>query len=128
MEPARLVHGGSSGSALGWDLQATTLTCRCNSSKQFVQCFRSAPLGEVSQPHPYLRVGLRISHSFMLSMARFRQSSYILGVELGGHQGVVWFARDCKGCAALGMHDIPVNDEAHLLFSCPATAVVRRER
>jgi hypothetical protein len=26
------------------------------------------------------------------------------------------------------MHDLPVDDEAHLLFSCPATAVVRRER
>jgi hypothetical protein len=41
---------------------------------------------------------------------------------------VVWFARGCKRCAALGMHDLPVDDEAHLLFSCPATAVVRRER
>jgi hypothetical protein len=29
--------------------------------------------------------------------------------------------------AALGMHDLPVDDEAHLLFWCPATAVVRRE-
>jgi hypothetical protein len=26
------------------------------------------------------------------------------------------------------MHDLPVDDESHLLFSCPATAVVRRER
>jgi hypothetical protein len=26
------------------------------------------------------------------------------------------------------MHDLPVDDEAHLLFSCTATAVVRRER
>jgi hypothetical protein len=26
------------------------------------------------------------------------------------------------------MHDLPVDDEAHLLFSCPDTAVVRRER
>jgi hypothetical protein len=26
------------------------------------------------------------------------------------------------------MHDLPVDDEAHLLFSCPATAVVRRGR
>jgi hypothetical protein len=39
-----------------------------------------------------------------------------------------WFARGCKRCAALGMHDLPVDDEAHLLFSCPATAVVRQER
>jgi hypothetical protein len=60
-------------------------------------------------------------------MARFRLSSHNLGVELGRHQGVVWFARGCKRCAALGMHDLPVDDEAHLLFSCPATAVVRRE-
>jgi hypothetical protein len=30
--------------------------------------------------------------------------------------------------AALGMHDIPVDDEAHLLYSCPDTAVVRRQR
>jgi hypothetical protein len=51
-----------------------------------------------------------------------------LGVELGRHQGVVWFARGCKRCAALGKHDLPVDDEAHLLFSCPAIAVVRRER
>jgi hypothetical protein len=41
---------------------------------------------------------------------------------------VVWFARGCKRCAALGMHDLPGDDEAHLLFSCPATAVVRRKR
>jgi hypothetical protein len=41
---------------------------------------------------------------------------------------VVWFARGCKRCAALGMHDLPVDDEAHLLFSCPAATVVRRER
>jgi hypothetical protein len=33
----------------------------------------------------------------------------------------------CKRCATLGIHDLPVDDEAHLLFSCPATAVVRRE-
>jgi hypothetical protein len=26
------------------------------------------------------------------------------------------------------MHVLPVDDEAHLLFSCPVTAVVRRER
>jgi hypothetical protein len=61
-------------------------------------------------------------------MARFCLSSHNLGVEFGRHQGVVWFARGCKRCAALGMPDLPVNDEAHLLFSCPATAVVRRER
>jgi hypothetical protein len=34
----------------------------------------------------------------------------------------------CALCAALGVHDLLVDDEAHLLFSCPATAVVRRER
>jgi hypothetical protein len=90
----------------------------------YVQCFRTAPLGEESRPHPYLRAGLRIPHSLVLGMARFRLSSHNLGVELGRHQGVVWFAR----CAALGMHDLPVDDEAHLLFSCPATTVVRRER
>jgi hypothetical protein len=67
-------------------------------------------------------------HSLVLSMARFRLSSYNLGVELGRLQGVVWFARGCKRCAALRMHDLPVYDEAHLLFSCPATAVVRWER
>jgi hypothetical protein len=41
---------------------------------------------------------------------------------------VVWFARGCKRSAALGMHNLPVDDEAHLLFSCLATTVVRRER
>jgi hypothetical protein len=55
-------------------------------------------------------------------MARFLFSSHNFGVELGRHQGVVWFARGCKRCAALGMHDLPVDDEAHLLFSCPAPA------
>jgi hypothetical protein len=34
---------------------------------------------------------------------------------------VVWFARGCKRCEALGMHDLPVDDEA------PATAVLGRE-
>jgi hypothetical protein len=61
-------------------------------------------------------------------MARLRLSSHNLGVELGRHQGVDWFARGCKRCVALGMNDLPMDDEAHLLFSCPATAVVRRER
>jgi hypothetical protein len=92
----------------------------------FVQCFRTAPVGEKSRPHPYLRAGLHIPHSLVLSMARFRLSSHNLGVELGRHQGVVWCG--CKRCAALGMHDLPVDEESHLVFSCPATAVVRRER
>jgi hypothetical protein len=92
-----------------------------------VHCFRSAPLGEESRPLQCLPTGLRIPHLLMLSMARFRLSSHNFRVELGRHQGVVWFARGCKRCAALGMHDLPVDDEAHLLFSCPATAVVRRE-
>jgi hypothetical protein len=30
--------------------------------------------------------------------------------------------------SGLKEHSIPVDDEAHLLFSCSATAVVRRER
>jgi hypothetical protein len=94
----------------------------------YVKCFRTAPLGEESRPHPFLRAGLRIPHLLVLSMARFRLSSLNLGVELGRHQGVVWFVRGCKRCAALGMHNLPVDDEVHLLFSCPATAVVRRER
>jgi hypothetical protein len=92
----------------------------------FVHCFRTAPLGVESRPHPYMCAGLRIPHSLVLSMARSCLSS--LGVELGRHQGVVWFARGCKRCAALGMHDLPVHDESHLLSSCPATAVVGRER
>jgi hypothetical protein len=52
----------------------------------FVHCFRTAPLGEESRPHPYLRAGLRISHSLVLSMARFRLGSQNLGVDLGRHQ------------------------------------------
>jgi hypothetical protein len=47
---------------------------------------------------------------------------------LAGNITHLWFARGCKRCAALGMNDLPVDDETHLLFSCPATAVVRRER
>jgi hypothetical protein len=133
--PAQHRHGGSSRSALGWELQATAPACGCYSAKHLratvqntcVQCFRTTPLGEESRPHPYLRAGMRIPRSLVLSMARFRLSSHNLGVEIGRHQGVVWFARGCKRCAALGMHDLPVDDEAHLLFSCPATAVVRRE-
>jgi hypothetical protein len=126
LQSARLRHGGSRRSALGWELQATTPPCGCYSAKHF-QCFRTAPLGEESQPHSYLRAGLRIPHSLVLSIARFRLSSHNLGVELGRHQGVVWFALGCKRCAALGMHDLPVDDEAHLLFLCPATAVFRLE-
>jgi hypothetical protein len=41
---------------------------------------------------------------------------------------VVWSAGCCNRCAALGMHDLPMDDETHLLLSCPAAAVVRRER
>jgi hypothetical protein len=51
-------------------------------------------------------------------MARFRLSSHNLGVDLCRHQGVVWFACGCKLCAALKMHDHPVDDEAHVLYSC----------
>jgi hypothetical protein len=40
---------------------------------------------------------------------------------------VAWFAHGCKRCAALEMHNLPVDDETHLLFSCPPTAAVRRE-
>jgi hypothetical protein len=94
----------------------------------YVQCFRTAPLGEESRPHPHLRAGLRIPHSLALSMARFRLSSHNLGVKLGSYQGVVWFALGCKRCAALGMHNLPVDDENHRIFSCPATDVVRRKR
>jgi hypothetical protein len=67
---------------------------------------------------------LRIMHSLVLSMARFLLSSHDLKGGACRHQGVAWFARDCKQCAALGMHNLPVDDEAHLLFSCQATAVV----
>jgi hypothetical protein len=59
---------------------------------------------------------------------RFRLSSHNLGMELGRNQGVVWLGRGRKRCAALGMHDLPVDDEAHLPFTCPAATVVRRER
>jgi hypothetical protein len=94
----------------------------------YVQCFRTAPLGEESRPHPCLRAGLRIPHSLVLTMARIRLSSHSLVVELGRHQGVVWFSRGCKRCAALRMHHLPVDDEAHLLFSFPATTVARRKK
>jgi hypothetical protein len=100
-------------------LLCKTLTCNAFTPRRWVKsldCIRICVLGS------------RILHSLVLSMARFRLSSHNLGVELGRHQGVVWFARDCKRCAASEMHDLPVDDEAHLLFSCPATAVVRRER
>jgi hypothetical protein len=52
--------------------------------------------------------------------------------SLGGggyrHQG--WFGlREAASDLQLwGMRDLPVDDEAHLLFSCPASAVARRER
>jgi hypothetical protein len=85
----------------------------------YMQCFCTAPLGEESRPHPYLRAGLRIPHSLVLSMAQFRRSSHNLGVELGKQQGVVWFTRVCKRYAALGMHDLPVDDVVNLFFSCP---------
>jgi hypothetical protein len=35
----------------------------------YVQCIRTAPPGEESRPHPYLRAGLRIPHSLVLSIA-----------------------------------------------------------
>jgi hypothetical protein len=41
----------------------------------YVQCFRTALLGEESRPLPYLRARLRIPHPLVLSMARFRLSS-----------------------------------------------------
>jgi hypothetical protein len=49
-------------------------------------------------------------------------------MELGRHQGVVRFARGCKRCATSGMQHVPVDDEDHVRFSCPATAVARWER
>jgi hypothetical protein len=91
----------------------------------YVQCFCSAPLGEESRPPTYLHAGLRIPHSLVLSMARFRLCSYSLGVELCRHRRVVWVARGCMRCAALEMHDLPVDDEAQLLLLCASTAVGR---
>jgi hypothetical protein len=50
----------------------------------YLQCFRAAPLGEESRPHPYLCAGLRIPHSLVLSMAWFRLSSHNLaGIKEG---------------------------------------------
>jgi hypothetical protein len=77
------------------DMVAQTVLVRAGSCRQqhlhagatvqntYVQCFRTAPLGEESRLHPYLRAALRIPHSLVLSMARFRLSSHNLGVELG---------------------------------------------
>jgi hypothetical protein len=55
--------------------------------------------------------------------------------ELEKHSQHIWQAsRSGLVCAWLqamcsfGNARLPVDDEAHLLFSCPATAVVRRER
>jgi hypothetical protein len=50
-----------------------------------VQCFRTAPLGELSRPHPCLPAALHIPHFLVLSMARFRLISHELGLELGRH-------------------------------------------
>jgi hypothetical protein len=65
-----------------------------------VQCFCTTPLSEESRPHLYLRAGLRIPHSLMLSMARFRLSSHNLGVELGqaSRSGLVcaWLQAMCS--------------------------------
>jgi hypothetical protein len=76
----------------------------------YAQYFGTALLGGESRPHPVLCAGLRIPHSLVLRIARFRLSSHNLGVELGRHQGVVWFARGCKRCAALEIHDLSVDD------------------
>jgi hypothetical protein len=84
VQPARLGHGGSSLSALGWELQAPTYACGCYSAKHLGAMLLHPPLGEESRPHPYLRAGLRIPHSLMLSMARFRLSSHNLGWNLAG--------------------------------------------
>jgi hypothetical protein len=116
VQPARLVHGGSTVRHWAGNCRQQLLHAGATVQNTYVQCFRTAPLGEESRPHPYLRAELRIPHSLVLSMARFRLSSHNWGVEFGRHQGVVWFARGCKRCAALGMHDLPVDDEAHLFF------------
>jgi hypothetical protein len=126
VQPARLRHGGSSCSAVGWELQGTPPFTRCYSAKH-LYCVHSAPLGGKSRPHPYLRAGLSVPQSQVLSMARIRLSGQKLAVKLGRHHGVAWFVCGCKRYAALGMHDLPGMDEAYLLCLCPATAVVRRE-
>jgi hypothetical protein len=72
-------------------------------------------------------LGLTLTKMFALATPKSPSDSHNLGVELGRHHGVVWFARGCERYAALGMHELPVDDEAYLLFSCPATTVVRRE-
>jgi hypothetical protein len=50
----------------------------------------------VQATNGYLRSGLHIPHSLVLSMAQFRLGCHNLGLELGKHQGVVWFAHGCK--------------------------------
>jgi hypothetical protein len=55
-------------------LQCKTLTCNAFAPRRWVK----------SRPHPYLRAGLRIPHSLVLSMARFRLSSHNLEWNLAG--------------------------------------------
>jgi hypothetical protein len=106
-------------------LQCKTFPCNAIAPRHWV---KSLQWSEDSPPHPCMCAGLRIPHLLVLSMAQFRLISHTFGVELGRHQGVVWFARGCKRCAALGRHDLPEDGRAQLLFLCPATVVVSRER
>jgi hypothetical protein len=94
-------------------------TCTCNAAAQ--HCWVKSLATSITV------VGVRIPYLLVLSMARSRLSSHNLGVELGRHQEVVWFALGCKRCAAYGLRELYVDDEAHLLFSCLATAVLKRE-
>jgi hypothetical protein len=126
MRPARLRPGGSSHSAMNWELQATNPTCGCYSATNVCAMLSTALPGGQSRAHPCLHARLCDPHSLVLSVALLRLSSHNLGLELGRHQRVFWFVHGCKRCAALGMCDHPVDDETRLL--CPLLLPVRFER
>jgi hypothetical protein len=122
-DPSKL---DSSHSVVVLELQETSPIPECFSAKHWCAMLSHLQLGKESRSHPCLHAGLRIPHLLVLRLAQFRLNGRNLGMEVGRHQWVVWFALGCKRCAALGMPDLPVDDEAQLLFSCPATTVVRR--
>jgi hypothetical protein len=88
VQPARLGHGGSSRSDLGWELQATT-PAGATVQNIYVQCFRTAPLGE-SRPYLYLRAGLRIPHSWCLAWLGSASVATTWGWNLAGIKE--WFS------------------------------------
>lgn len=94
--------------------------CPHRTQSTYVQWFRTAPPTHHPCLPQYLSAGTTLPHKVVCDMARFRLSSHALAVQAGRAQQVSYENRRCSRCDMR-----VVDDEAHFLLECRATAPVR---